>query len=106
MTGIYTQQDLINYMTPVLKKYPITRGGLFGSYARHEQAATSDVDLIIDKTPDTAIGILNIIVELEDLLGIPVDIIFYSQLESQKDIKYHGSFRDRVKNEVIWFYEA
>ena len=44
----YTQYDVANHITEVLKKYPVQRGALFGSYARNEQTDNSDVDLLLD----------------------------------------------------------
>ena len=46
-----TQQELIEklqLLKPVLKKEGITLLGIFGSYARNEQTAQSDVDILYD----------------------------------------------------------
>ena len=46
-----TQQELIEklqHLKPVLKKDGITLIGIFGSYARNEQTAQSDVDILYD----------------------------------------------------------
>jgi hypothetical protein len=37
---------------PELSKFGIKNVGLFGSYARNEQSAKSDIDILIDFDPD------------------------------------------------------
>lgn len=34
----------------VLKKYPIKRASIFGSFARNEANSSSDIDLLIEST--------------------------------------------------------
>ena len=68
---------------------------VFGSVARGEATESSDLDLLIDydrakKTPWFPAGL---ILELEDLLAIPVDI--GTELQLKKEI------RDRVLSEAI-----
>lgn len=51
---------------------------MFGSYIRGEEKESSDIDILIDFTPDARISLLDFI-ELEDylseLLGIKVDLV-------------------------------
>lgn len=52
--------------------------GVFGSYARSEQKAASDLDILIFLDSSTKISLLDIIgveQELSDALGIKVDLI-------------------------------
>ena len=41
-------EDIQAYIIPVIKRYPVERVILFGSYARGDADGTSDIDLIID----------------------------------------------------------
>ena len=41
-------QLIISEIKPILKKYPITKAGIFGSFVRNEQTETSDVDILIE----------------------------------------------------------
>jgi predicted nucleotidyltransferase len=57
---------------------------LFGSVARGEDHAGSDVDLLVDLGDDTSllslIGLQN---DLSDLIGVPVDVVPASSLKPQ-----------------------
>jgi len=41
-------EEIKSYITPVVKKYPVEKVILFGSYARGDAKETSDVDLIVE----------------------------------------------------------
>jgi uncharacterized protein len=49
---------------------------VFGSVASGEDSEGSDLDLLVDATPDTTLFDLGAIRwELEELLGVPVDVV-------------------------------
>ena len=48
---------------------------LFGSYARGDASPTSDIDLRIDKGSIHGFELAGFLLELEDRLGVPVDLI-------------------------------
>ena len=49
MSGhIYTQSEIFAVVRQLLKKYHAESAILFGSYARQEADAASDIDLIVD----------------------------------------------------------
>ena len=59
---------------------PVQKAWLFGSYARGEETADSDVDILVvfDKDGGKSISLLKhikIALELEDILGKKVDLI-------------------------------
>ena len=48
MSGyVYTKDEIIGAISPLVKKYGAERAILFGSYARQSADAASDIDLII-----------------------------------------------------------
>jgi predicted nucleotidyltransferase len=57
------------------QKYPISRLALFGSWARGDQKADSDVDILIDVAPSIGIRFVSLADELENLLGRNVDLV-------------------------------
>ncbi len=60
----------------VLRRHGVTNARLFGSVARGDDHAGSDVDLLVDFPPGTSLfGILRIKDELETILGVEVDLI-------------------------------
>lgn len=60
---------------PIFRKYGILRAGVFGSFARNEDAKKSDIDFLV-KYPDgiTLFGISGLQIDLEKKLGKPVDL--------------------------------
>jgi len=63
-------------LNEVLRRHGVTNPRIFGSVARGDDHAGSDLDLLVDFAPGTdIIDIIGIKHELEDLLGAPVDLI-------------------------------
>ena len=56
-------------------KYPIERLAIFGSYARNEQTADSDVDLLVEFNGKIGIQFIDLANELEKILGFKVDLV-------------------------------
>lgn len=68
---------------------------VFGSVARGDQQPGSDLDFLVELEPDArAIEILSIGVELEDALGVPVDVGTPESLRANT--------REVVLAEAIW----
>jgi hypothetical protein len=81
-------QSQINQITskvePILKKYPIRKAGLFGSVTRGDSTKDSDIDMLIDITPNSGISLLDYVrikLELEDALGKKVDLVRYNTIK-------------------------
>jgi len=77
-----------------LQRLGVTSLGLFGSYARNEQTATSDVDLLVTFDHLTFRAFMDAKLLLEATLGLPVDLVLADDLRPQ--------LRDRVLSEVIY----
>ena len=54
----YTIDEIKRRITPVAQKYSLAAVYLFGSYARGDATAESDVDLLVDLSGSTAHGML------------------------------------------------
>ncbi len=71
-------EKIANYF----KTQPVAKAWLFGSFARGEQQADSDVDILIALIPGTRLGLkffaMNL--ELEQLLERPVDLVIDGDL--------------------------
>ena len=78
MTTHNMKQKIADYF----KSQPVAKAWLFGSYARGEERADSDVDILISLVPGTRLGMrffaMNL--ELEQLLGRPVDLVIEGDL--------------------------
>lgn len=70
-------------MLPELKKkYPIKYIGVFGSYVRGEQSASSDLDVLVEFNGSiTLLGYARLENELSDKLGIKVDLVSKTALK-------------------------
>jgi uncharacterized protein len=70
-----------------------TNPRVFGSVLHGDDTESSDLDLLIDPTPDTSLmDVASIQGQLEDILGIPVDVL--------TPLSLPGSFRGRVVAEA------
>jgi len=72
--------QLRNAISSYFATQPVQKAWLFGSYARGEETADSDVDILVvfDKDGDKSISLLKhikIALDLEDILGKKVDLI-------------------------------
>jgi hypothetical protein len=67
---------------------------VFGSAARGEAGAASDVDILVDLDPDRSLLDLGgLLMDLQDLLGRKVDVVTENAL--------HWYVRDRVLQEAV-----
>ena len=75
--------EIKNKISPILKKYRIKKAEVFGSYATQTHSEKSDIDILVEVEQKTSlldfIGIKN---ELEDALGIRVDLVEYRAIKS------------------------
>jgi len=71
-----TEQE-IQQIREYFKKQPVLKAYVFGSYARGEADAESDIDLLVDLDYSQNIGLrfFGMHLELEDLLHRKVDVI-------------------------------
>jgi predicted nucleotidyltransferase len=75
-------------------KYGIIRLGIFGSVARGQATETSDVDIIVEMPPDL-FQMVHMKEELEQLLGVPVDLV--------RQHKYlNALLKSRIDDEAIY----
>lgn len=93
-----TLKDIIEKLKmvkPALeKKYPITRIGVFGSYARGEADKNSDIDIAIEIKGTMGLSFVAMADEIETILGIKTDVVPLRSIKAEylplleKDIIY------------------
>ncbi|NCO11202.1 hypothetical protein CO038_00800 [Candidatus Pacearchaeota archaeon CG_4_9_14_0_2_um_filter_39_13] len=74
---------------PVLKKFSVTRAGIFGSYARGEQNEKSDVDFLIEiEGGADLVELIRLKSNLQKAISKKVDLVEYGAIkkELKKDI--------------------
>lgn len=78
----------------VVESHRARNARVFGSVAAGQDTDGSDLDLLIDPTPDTSLmDVAAIQVELECLLGVPVDVLTPNALPA--------SFRQAVLQQAV-----
>lgn len=94
---IYTQEELTALVCPVLEKYGAERAILFGSYARREADAESDIDLlVIGGRQFDPTDVFCVADELHRLTGKPVDVYELCEIEPNTEF-YRTIFENGVK---------
>lgn len=59
---------------------------VFGSVARGDESATSDIDFLVEFEPGSSLfDLLHLSKELETLLGVPVDVVSAGGLKDRDD---------------------
>jgi uncharacterized protein len=75
-------QEITRRITPILQKYHVSRAGLFGSMTTGDATKESDVDILVQLSPTTSLmQFAGMRCELEDALGIPVDVVEYDAIK-------------------------
>lgn len=93
--------EIKEQIEPVLKKYPISYAGVFGSFARGEEKSESDLDIMIRLKPNNTFSLFDLIgmeSELATKIGRKVD------LATEKNIGRY--IRSSVFHDLKPIYEA
>ncbi|MDO8965440.1 nucleotidyltransferase family protein [Algoriphagus sp.] len=93
-TFSYIKTKLEDRKKELFEKYPIKTLAIFGSFARNEQTASSDLDLMVEFHSRVGSEFIELADELEDILGIKVDLV------SRKGIKER--YFERIKEDLIY----
>jgi len=95
-----SRSDLLARLTalqPWLREQGVARVGLFGSHARDEARADSDIDLVVEfapgRTPDL-FAFSGLKLALEERLGAPVDLMTPAAL--------HPALKARIEASLIY----
>ena len=94
---------VIDKLVSILKKHGAKKIEIFGSYARGEQKETSDLDVIVEfKKRKSLLELVGIEQELEDALGIKVDLLTEASISPYliEKIRKELTERVRVDNQV------
>lgn len=76
-------------------EFGIVRIGIFGSAARDDMKATSDVDVVVQLTRPDLFALVGIKQDLESLLHCPVDIVRYRE-------RMNPTLKSRIEHEVVY----
>jgi uncharacterized protein len=88
-------QKLAQFYQQQHDTYKIKRIGIFGSVARNQATAASDVDVVVDLIDPDLFIMAGIKLDLEDMLHCPVDIVRYRQ-------NMNPFLKNRIDSEAIY----
>ena len=76
------QRVLIEKINPVLRRAKVRRAAVFGSIARGDERADSDLDILIELNPEVSLlQFINLKQQLEEASGRRVDMVEYDALK-------------------------
>ena len=98
---ILTIDEIKELMIPVISKFPVKQLILYGSYARNQATANSDIDLLIDSN-DALLGwgLCKLIGELSNILTKPFHCYEKSMILTNPDLTAN------IEKDGIVLYEA
>ena len=86
--------EVKNKIVPVLLRNGVIHAGIFGSFVRGERKKDSDIDILVEfKGRKSLFDLAGLEIELEDLLGIKVDLLTYNSI--------HPLLKDRIMKEEV-----
>jgi predicted nucleotidyltransferase len=96
---IYTTEEIKQIVEPIAREYGVGRLSLFGSYARGEATAKSDIDIrLINGYQGWGwFKLAEFMGDLEEQFGIKVDVIAVDPDARE--------FLDEIKNDEVIIYE-
>ena len=88
-------EETLRRLKPTLRdKFKVKEIGVFGSYARGEEAEESDVDVLVEFYEPIGWEFIDLKDFLEEILGREVDLVTKGALKPR--------LRDRILEEVIY----
>lgn len=95
---MFTLQDILEKLRqhkPELQsKYPVSRIGVFGSYARREATVESDIDIAVEISEAMGLNFVAMANEIENLFGIKTDVV------PKRSIK--AEYLHNVEKEIVY----
>lgn len=88
-------KNRIRNNTTLLRRYNVSKIGIFGSYASGKQSETSDVDILVDFSGSlTLFQYVHLADSISDLLDTRVDLVTVSGIKPM--------IKDKIMQEVDW----
>ncbi len=78
---------LVQNKSELENRFKVRRLAIFGSYARGDQRADSDVDILVDIDPSIGLEFVTLAEQIEQLLELPVELVSRRAIKPNK-LKY------------------
>lgn len=102
---IYTIEELREIITPIAIRHNVDKVYLFGSYARGEANADSDVDLRVDAAQLRGLFALGgLYTDLEDALQKSLDLVTTESLQFHMQKQQTKRFWNTIHGEEVMLY--
>ena len=99
---VYSIDEIRDIITPIAKLHGVDKVFLFGSYARGDATASSDVDLCVDAPAMRGLFALGgLYADLEDALSKRIDVVTTGSLKYNKD----EAFLENLRKDRVLLYE-
>ena len=106
---VYTLQEIRSLVLPIIQKYHIPEMYLFGSYARGEATAESDLDFLVDTTGTELTSLLRLgalYCDLEEIFNKQIDLITVRSIMQDSNMESDLDFRTTVLNERVKLHDV
>ena len=103
---IRDKKQIVSIIVDIIKNYPIKRAAVFGSITCDNFTDDSDVDILIQPSEVLGLNFITLLLDLEDKLNRPVDLLTYSQVFSEADKDIHWDFKNTVLEQERVIYEV
>jgi predicted nucleotidyltransferase len=101
---VYSLEEIAELIAPVARKYNIPKVYIFGSYARGEADADSDVDLMIEVGSLHGLEVIGALEDFKNVLKKPVDMITTRSLTQDRTRKYSKIFIENLEKDKKVIY--
>lgn len=105
----YNVAEIREIVVPIAARYKLKAVYIFGSYARGEATADSDIDFLIDTEGsglDTLFKLGGLYAALEAAFSCPVDIVTVASLNQPIRHVSQEILREHIWNEKVGLYAA
>ena len=105
----YKVMEIRQIITPSAVRYKLKAVYLFGSYARGEATADSDIDFLVDTEGadlDTLFKLGGLYAELEEAFTCPIDLVTVASLNQPPHHASQAQLRENIWQEKVDVYAA
>lgn len=94
--NVFTLNDIVSLVKPIVEKYGVEEMYLFGSYARGEADKDSDLDFLVFGGANFKLTMIFALAEeLREVLKKEVDVFEISEINRDSDF-YHTIMKERL----------
>ena len=104
---VYSIEKLKELVTPIAIKYALPAVYLFGSYAKGEATEDSDIDILVDKTGASVVGLFamgGLYNDLTEAVDKKIDLLTTNALEQESAKERTPLLIKNINNEKIKIY--